>query len=271
MAARRTGLVERSFSLLECFDQQHLSLSVSELARRSGLPINTVVRIARDLVAVGALERDDDLRYSIGLRLFELAALARRGVALGPAALPYLADLHEYTRQHALLSVRDGSEAVLLERVSPAGPHELEYRIGGRMPLTATAGGLALLAHAPLDLQLDAQRDLDPASAVDGVADGESLRRLLARIRREGVVTATRASPSPLAGVAAPICDDRGNVVAAITLVIASTGMRPGMLVPAVITAARAIGRDAFGSRNRRDPAGRPAQSARRHREADLL
>ncbi len=57
-------------------------LTVTELARRTGLPLTTTHRLAGELVAGGALERGEDGRYRIGLRLWEIASLAPRGLGL---------------------------------------------------------------------------------------------------------------------------------------------------------------------------------------------
>src|SRR5689334_15700264 len=52
-------VIERAFTLLSGFDPAHRVLSLSELARRSGLPTSSALRLARQLVSQGALERRD--------------------------------------------------------------------------------------------------------------------------------------------------------------------------------------------------------------------
>ena len=94
-----------------------------------------------------------DADFVIGLRLLEIASLAPRGHGLRQMALPYMEDLHVATRQHVLLAVRDGREAVLVERLSARGAGQVLYRVGGRMPLHATGVGLCLLANASTDVQ----------------------------------------------------------------------------------------------------------------------
>jgi len=110
-------VVERAFALLSGFDPSHRVLSLSDLARRSGLPMSSALRLARQLLAQGALERRGR-NYVIGLRLWEIAALAPRSHGLREAAMPVMGDLAEATRQHVLLAVREDTEAVLVERLS---------------------------------------------------------------------------------------------------------------------------------------------------------
>ncbi|MEU4690293.1 helix-turn-helix domain-containing protein [Actinoplanes sp. NPDC023714] len=143
-------VVDRALSLLFTCDAGHPRLTLSELSRRSKIPASSALRLANRLLAWGVLERDDDGRFAVGLRLFEVASLAQRGHGLREVALPYMGDLAEATRQHVLLAVRDGTEAVLVERFSGHDAIPVLYRVGGRLPLHATGVGLILLdLHRP--------------------------------------------------------------------------------------------------------------------------
>ena len=146
-------VLERAFRLLAAFGPADRSLSLTAMSARAGVPKSSALRLARQLIECGALERLGDADFVIGLRLLELASLAPRGHGLRQAALPYMEDLHVATRQHVLLAVRDGDEAVLVERLSARGAGKVLYRVGGRMPLHATGVGLCLLAHAPAEVQ----------------------------------------------------------------------------------------------------------------------
>jgi DNA-binding IclR family transcriptional regulator len=83
----------------------------------------------------------------VGLRLWEIAALAPRGLALRQLALPYLEDLYESTHENVQLAVRDGTEVVYTEWISGRSAVGVHIRVGARWPLHATGVGLALLAH----------------------------------------------------------------------------------------------------------------------------
>jgi hypothetical protein len=152
--ARRSGrpqhgepILERAFRVLGAFAQAGEGLPLHTLATRAGLPKSTTSRIAAQLIGVGALERLDNGDFIVGLQLLEIASLAPRGHGLRAAALPFMEDLHRVTGQHILLAVRDGHEAVLVERLSARDAAAVKYRVGGRLPLTETGIGIALLAH----------------------------------------------------------------------------------------------------------------------------
>ncbi len=235
-------VLNRAFRILAAFGPGDRSLALSSLSARAGLPAPSALRIARQLVGLGALERDEDGRYMVGLRLLEIASLAPRGHGLRGTALPYLEDLHHATGQHVLLAVRDGHEAILVERLSAHRAGQVLYRIGGRMPMHATGVGLVLLAHAPVEVQqevLAGDLTVEPGHAL---ASERELRVLLAAIRRDGVATASRRQPEPMTSVAAPVLNNR-RVVAALSVVAQSGNLQPAALIPAVVAVARAISR----------------------------
>lgn len=240
--AQGEPVVDRAFKLLAAFAPTDPSLSLSALSTRSGLPKSTTLRLARKLVQFGALERNARDEYVIGLRLFELASLAPRGHGLRATALPFMEDLHHATRHHVLLAVREGEEAVLVDRLSARGAGQVMYRVGGRLPLHSTGVGLVLLAHAPADVQstvLAGNLRLMPENVA---VPGHELRRRLAAIRHDGVAVISRPYPEPMAAVAAPIYAG-AKVVAAISVVAPAEQPEPVALTPAVVAVARAISR----------------------------
>lgn len=241
-------LLARAFRVLGAFDRAGETLGLATLAQRSGLPKSSALRIATQLVDVGALERLETGDFVVGLRLLEIASLAPRGHGLRAAALPHLQDLHEVTRQHVLLAVRDGCDAVLVERLSAREATPVRYRVGGRLPLDATGAGLALLAHAPDAVQHEVIEG-SAASARDA-ASRRRVRQLVAAVRREGVVAISADNPVPggphrISTVAAPILDAGGDAVGAISLVSPTSGPLIGERL-AIRTASLAIAR-AYG------------------------
>jgi DNA-binding IclR family transcriptional regulator len=245
--ARGAPVVDRALALLAAFDAGHRSLSLVELSRRSGIPASSALRLAGRLVAWGALERGADGRFTVGLRLWEVASLAPRGQGLKQVALPFMGDLGEVTRQHVLLAVRDGTDALLVERLSGHRAVPVLYRVGGRLPLHSTGVGLVLLAFAdqPVQEALLARRLTHEPENV--AVDPAELRRRLADVRRDGLATLHRSAPQPLVSVAAPILGAGDRVVAALSVLVPPADGEPRALGPAVRTAARAISRELRG------------------------
>jgi DNA-binding IclR family transcriptional regulator len=241
--ARGEPVLDRAFRILTAFGPDHRSLTLTALSGRAGLPKPTALRLARKLVELGALERSGTGEYAIGLRLLEVASLAPRGHGLRATALPYLQDLHHATGQHVLLAVRDGAEAILIERLSARGAGRVMYRVGGRLPLDATGVGIVLLAHAPVALQ-DAVLSRDLTLRPENVPrSARELRAQLAAVRHDGIAVLSRSWPEPVTTVAAPILGPQGNPVAALSVVTSAGQVEPAVLRPAVVAVARAISR----------------------------
>ncbi|MFJ4771114.1 IclR family transcriptional regulator [Streptomyces uncialis] len=242
-ASAGEALIERAFALLGSFDADNRAQPLAGLTRRTGMPRSTALRLARQLTDVGALERLDDGRFVVGLRLLEIASLAPRGHGLRAVAMPFMEDLFHVTGQHVLLAVRDKHEALLVERLSAHDAVPVRFRIGGRMALTTTGVGLVLLAHAPAEVQERVLRDFTPGETGDSIHTAEDLRRSLAEIRRGDYAVARRSDPkAPRTTVAAPVRSGEG-VVAALSVVAPSPEFDPAAYVPAVRATARAISR----------------------------
>ena len=196
-------MTHRAFGVLEAFTPASPALTLSEIARRAGLPLTTAHRLVGELRAAGALERDGDGTYRIGLRLWEIASLAPRGVPLREAALPFLEDLYEVTHENAQLGVREGHEVLYIERITGRHAVGVLTRVGGRFPLHASGIGLVLLAHAPEAVQREVLEGPLQRFTDYTITDPARLERILAQIRRVGVVISDRQVTDDAMSVAA--------------------------------------------------------------------
>ncbi|MFG2937557.1 IclR family transcriptional regulator [Streptomyces sp. NPDC048282] len=234
---------DRLLAVLAAFDHGHPALSLTDISRRAGLTLTTAHRLVGALTAWGALERDADGFYHVGLRLWELAALAPRGLALRQIALPYLEDLYESTHENVQLAVRDGAEVVYIEWLSGRSAVGVHIRVGARWPLHATGVGLALLAHETPGFQEDYCAGPLAAFTPYTLTDPARLRRSLAEVRRTGVAVSSRQVTDDALSVAAPVRGAAGQVAAAVSVVVPQADAQVPALVPAVRLAARGISR----------------------------
>ena len=244
----QTGpVVSRVLHLLGAFTAQHPAMTLTELSRHAGVPLSTAHRMVNQLVDWGALERDGAGYYRVGLRLWELGALAPRGPGLRERALPYLEDLSQVTRENVQLAVREGSAIIFVEHIAGSTAVPVFTRVGSRLPTTATGVGLVLLAHAPVEVQDEVLAGPCECYTTQTVVDPRVLRRMLADVRTKGFVVSDRQLSLETLSVAAPVYDDRKQVVAAVSLVVRH-GTSPQLLVPPLLTSARAISRALAGS-----------------------
>ncbi|KMS66599.1 IclR family transcriptional regulator [Streptomyces leeuwenhoekii] len=240
---RARSAPERLLSVLAVFDHAHPALCLTDISRRAGLSLTTAHRLVGALTAWGALERDGSGLYHVGLRLWELAALAPRGPALRQIALPYLEDLYEATHENVQLAVRDGDEVVYTEWLSGRSAVGVHIRVGARWPLHATGVGLALLAHGEPRFQEEYCAGPLASYTPYTVTDGARLRRVLAEVRRTGVAVSARQVTEDALSVAAAVHGPGRAVSAAVSVVVPYADARVAELVPAVRLAARGISR----------------------------
>lgn len=221
MANSPTGdtMTGRIVRVLETFTAERSMQTAAEIGRRAGLPSSTAHRIVDELVAAGLLERDEDRRVHLGLRLWELALRGSTALRLRQAALPQMERVQARVREHTQLAVLEQDEALFLERLSHPDAGANITRIAGRLPLHASSSGLVLLAHAPASVRDRVLAAPLRAVSPETITDAGRLRRVLTDIRREGVVVAPGSIEGVSTGVAVPL-RDAGAVVAALSVVL---------------------------------------------------
>jgi len=240
------SVLARAVRVLDAFTAEEPALTVGEIARRSGLHVATASRLVAELVAHGLLERGPERQVRAGVRLWELGARASPTLSLRDAAMPFLEDVHAVVGHSAQLGVLDGEDVLFVERLTARDAVVNFSRIAGRLPVATSSSGVVLLAHAPAAVQERVlARPLRPLTPAGFAAPG-ALRTALAEARRtQSAVLAGHQHPDAT-GVAVPVRDPGGAVVAALSVIVPNDG-RAGELVPLLLATARGI-RRALGS-----------------------
>lgn len=197
------SILAKAFAVLETFDSNRRVLSLTDIARRSGLPKSTVHRLLARLTELGAIEHHNN-GYRIGLSLFRIG-ITPPAISMRDLATPVLAALYRSSGMPVALAVLRQFDVIILESVhlpyKPAGASVA----GSRFPANCTALGKVLLAHEDLD-DLDAflprpMPELTPAS----VTEVEKLIAQLHEVRASGLAHEAGEAQIGLACVAAPV------------------------------------------------------------------
>lgn len=237
------SVLARGLRLLDAFGSADTTLSLAELAARTGLPKATAHRLVAELVTWGGLERTEG-RYRLSMKLFELGQRVPRRRDLREAALPYLEDLYEATHENIHLAVQDGAHTLFLEKVSGRRSMQIESAVGGKLPLYCTATGKVFLAlGSPENFRQVAVAGLTRWTPRTIVLPGV-LRRELARAAESGYGVNHEEYEVGVSAVAAPVFDRRRRVVAAISITGNASKLDLDRLAPAVRTAALALSRE---------------------------
>jgi DNA-binding IclR family transcriptional regulator len=237
------SVVSRALAVLGSFSRERPEQTLGEIQQATGLASATAYRLASELVEWGALERISRGRYRVGIRLWQVGALAPQARDLRDVALPFLQDLLDVTHEVVHLVVLDEGMALYIERLMSRPEVHVRSRVARRLPLHATGPGKVLLAHSPPQFVEEIIAAGLPKQASNTIADADVLRRVLAGIRSTGYCVSRDEMTDGASSVAAPVRGAGDEVIAAISVVVPSGQRDLQALVPVVCLAAAGISR----------------------------
>ncbi len=214
------SMADRIVRVLETFTATRTAQTIAEIGRRAGLPRSTAHRVVSELVAVGLLDRDEQQRVRIGIRLWELSTRSSWALRLRQAAMPFMEQVQAQVREHTQLAILEQGEALFVERLSDPHAGANITRIAGRLPLHASSSGLVLLAFGPVELHERVFAEPLARLSASTIVDPEALRRKLAEVRALGYAVAPGFVADVSTGLAVPVRDEVGTVVAALSVVL---------------------------------------------------
>jgi DNA-binding IclR family transcriptional regulator len=230
----------KTMAILNSFTLDRASLTFADLQQATGLSKATLHRLLGDLLAVRLLDRLEG-RYLLSKLVFELGMRASVERSLLEIALPFLEDLYERTHETVHLGVREEYEVLYIAKVGGHQQARSPSRIGGRMPLHATAIGKVLLAHAPesvRDQVLDNPLERRSARTVTSTA---VLRAQLETVIESGTAFEYEESAPGIVCVAAPVLDVHDRILAAVSVTGPISRFAPDRHAAAVKAAAAGV------------------------------
>lgn len=214
------SVTSKVLAILEVFETSRRSMPLSELAAQADLPVSTTHRLVGELVEWGLLSRSANGNIQLGIRLWAIAQNAGR--QLRETARPFIQDLYSFTGETSQLAVRDGVSALYIERIYGTKRIPRASRVGGRLPLHATAVGKVILAHdEPWVRSGYLERPLErltPATQVDP----QRLDVELAKVKEQGYAITLEEVRTGSCSIAVPVFHS-GRIGCAIGLVVPSS------------------------------------------------
>jgi IclR family pca regulon transcriptional regulator len=210
--------LERGLAVIRAFDEHNVELTLSDVARSTGLTRAAARRFLLTLADLGYV-RTDGRWFSLSPRVLELGYAYLSSLSLPEVAEPHLERLVSEVHESSSVSVLDGDDIVYVARVPTSRIMRVSINVGTRFPAYATSMGRVLLAGlepAVLDAFLE-RVELRRLSART-ITDKQTLRSELARVARQGWAMVDQELEEGLRSVAAPIRDRGGRVVAAVNL-----------------------------------------------------
>jgi DNA-binding IclR family transcriptional regulator len=172
------------------------------------------------LKKLGLLTQNPTTRsYALGPHVLAWAGVYSANLDVRNAALPILENLRMVTRETISLYILEGDDRVCVERMESPQNVRIVTRVGKRLPLYAGSAGKVMLAFLPEERQeaILSSGQLNPLTEKT-IVDPEALRSDLARIRQQGYAVSDGEWILDAAGVAAPIFDHNGEVIAGVSI-----------------------------------------------------
>ncbi|BBX87530.1 MULTISPECIES: IclR family transcriptional regulator [Mycobacteriaceae] len=209
------GVLDKAVGVLHSVAESPCGLA--ELCARTGLPRATAHRLAAGLEVHRLLARDNEGRWRLGPALTELAGQVNDPLLSAAGAV--LPRLREITGESVQLYRREGLARVCVMALEPPSGLRDTVPVGSRLPMTAGSGAKVLLAYS------------DPATQQAVLPTAKFTDRVLAEVRRRGWAQSAAEREPGVASVSAPVRDNRGAVIAAVSVSgpIDRMGRRPGV------------------------------------------
>jgi IclR family acetate operon transcriptional repressor len=212
--------VGKAMKLLACIAQADTPLSLAEVTTAAGFPKPTVHRLAAALERERLIYRDPlSGRYGVG-QLFHDACL--KVIRTGPVHATrrsLLQNLSELLGETVNLGMLSGTEVVYVDRVECSWPLRADFKPGSRVPPHCTASGKVLLAFASAKQQtriIDALTLTRHTSRT--ITSRAALLRALRETRKQGYAQDDEEYLAGVCGVAVPVTDESGAVVASLAV-----------------------------------------------------
>jgi len=208
----------RGLSVITAFSEEAPSLTLSEVAEKTGLSRAAARRFLLTLGELGYV-RSDGKRFSLTPQVMELGYSYLASQGLGDVIAPRLRALSERVHESASAAILDGGDIVYIARSAGRKLMQVRITVGTRFPAAVTSMGRVLLAALPPEEAAELLR-VHPVPAltehtITSVADlGDEIHR----VRSQGYALVDQELELGLRSLAAPIHDAMGTVVAAINV-----------------------------------------------------
>jgi len=228
-----TGVLDKAFAIIRLLASSPPSgMRVTEIAEQLDLTQATTHRTLQALIEQSVIEQDkNSKRYRLSIDFFSIAARAGNPMSLRDICRPSLIRLCASLGDTVFLLVRNGFDAVCLDRAEgPIPIRSFTGDIGGRVALGIGQASLAILAFLPEDERDEVIRHNLPRIKEVTHIDEVSLRLQIERVRELGFANHKSGLLEGMTGVGVPLRDQTGRAYAGISIGTISSRVTPERL-----------------------------------------
>lgn len=232
--------VVRSMGILNLFIN-HAKLSFNEIIELSGIPKTSVYRMLQSLEEMGLVDKDALGKYSLGILFLRFGHLVSERLDIRQVALPTMEELHKEFGEAINLIIRDGDEAVYIEKLESIQPVRLYTTIGRRSPLYAGACARSILSFLSAVEREEYLKKVDLKPYAKGtIVNIDELRETISEARNAGYTISYSELEDFTAAVAVPIFDHTGEAIAGLSIAGIETNYQKETLEKYIVRAKEA-------------------------------
>jgi len=208
----------RGLGVIRAFDLQHPEMTLTQVAKRTGLTRAGARRFLLTLAELGYVKKDQRL-FSLTPKILDLGYAFMASAPLSLSARPIVNWVTEQTGESCNMGVLDHDDMVNVAHTGPRGIVMVNVHVGARIPAAYTAVGRAILANLH-DAELDAfmaRVELKPLTSFS-LTSKTALRTELMRIRSQGYAFVDRELHEGMRTLGVPVFNNHGNVAAAVNI-----------------------------------------------------
>ena len=212
--------VLRAAQILESFSLEKKTYTNAELARKLGVNRSSVTRLLCSLERAGFLERENQTgAFRLTYKLYKIGNTYIKQTNLHKAAIPVLSKLALASKETAHLAVLLNFKVSFIDWVEAPQTIGLKSLSGADLPAHCTANGKALLAYLDHDMLTQFFLDMPLKSyTANTITDPDALKAHLVRVREDGYAIDNGEFQEEVKGVACPLRDEKGQVIASISI-----------------------------------------------------
>ena len=213
--------IERVSLILEILGKHNQGTSVKELSSKVELPKGTTHRLLSSLAYFDFVSQDElTKKYHLGFKLVELGNLLINQLDFRNEARPIMLELAEKTRETIHLVIMDQNEALYIDKVAlnQIGL-QMVSRVGLRIPVHCSSVGKILSAYLPEDeLNHIIKNSGLSKRTPNTITKVSQFKKHLESVKTQGYAVDNEENEEGIRCVAAPIRNERGEVIAAMSI-----------------------------------------------------
>lgn len=238
--------VQKSCRLLKLFLRDQTEWGVTDISKELQWSKGAVHKMLATLESEGFIKQNVHTRqYSLGYTCLELGNRVKRSNDWVSIARPYLERIATDTKESVCLCIREGHDAIYMDKIDSPSPIRFIIDAYRRFPLYATSASRVILAYSPEDVKMRVYAEPIAAFTEHSMKSVDELRERINHIEKQGYEISSNMRNVGVTGIAAPIYDADGQVNASVSLIGPSDRVDPHReeWIQTVLTAAAEISR----------------------------